>query len=61
MSYVHSSFECTACDQHVIVGGCQGLVLLRQDEIAGYNRGYLFALGMAAAVSVVECLIWLAL
>ena len=48
-------------DEHVLVGGCNGLVLLRRDELSAYNQGYLLAMAAALAVGLVELLLWLAL
>jgi len=47
-----------SADEHVIVGGCNGLVLLRRDELSPYNQGYLLAMVAALIVGLVELLVW---
>ena len=50
-----------SADEHVIVGGCSGPVVLRRDELSSYNQGYLLVTAAALVVGLVELLAWLVL
>lgn len=53
---VHSS---DAAD-HVVVGGCYGLILLKREELPAFKRGYLWGTGALFVLALLELAVLLA-